>query len=239
MTTGMIGGIGLTHLRVYNQKPGPDGMMAGCAHVHGLTEESYFCIAGEGAIELHDLEHGFRSISLKKGDYVQFPPNTLHRSVSTDAIEVLAVMGNSGLPERGDARIYFGEDADADPDVYQRLKRLVASGLDGALARRDASALAYMQLIDLWDRDRDTYAKELERFFAVHRADLAARRPEFADAVADGAARWAGLDAARLAALPGVPDDRESVVSAEAGSRGVVYGMCGLLRQVDDLSSNP
>lgn len=239
MTDGMIGGIGLTHLRVYDQRPGPDGVMAGCAHVHGLTEEAYFCIAGKGAVELHDLQNGFRTIALKPGDYVQFPPNTLHRSVSTDAIEVLAVMGNAGLPERGDARIYFGAEADADPDHFQRLKKLVSTGLDGALARRDASALAYMHLIDLWDQDRTAYKRELERFFAVHRADLASRRAEFAAAVEEGAAQWARLDAARFAALPDAPQTADGVVSAEAGSRGVVFGMCGLLRQVDALSPNP
>jgi mannose-6-phosphate isomerase-like protein (cupin superfamily) len=236
MSTGMIGGIGLTHLKVYDQRPGPDGVMAGCAHVHALTEEAYFCIAGEGAIELHDPVKGFRRIDLKKGDYVQFPPNTLHRSVSTDAIEVLAVMGNAGLPERGDARIYFGPEADADPQEFQRLKGLVSTGLEGALARRDASARAYMRLMDLWESDRDAYNRELERFFSVHRADLAGRKTEFADAVARGAAEWARRDVARLDALPETAD-RDPVLTAEAGSGGVVFGMCGLLRQVDDLSA--
>lgn len=235
MRTDMIGGIGLTHLKVYDQRPGPDGAQAGCAHVHALTEEAYFCIAGEGAIELHDPVNGFRSLPLKKGDYVQFPPNTLHRSVSTDAIEVMAVMGNAGLPERGDARIYFGPEADADPEEYRRLKDLVLTGLDGALARRDASAKAYMKLIDLWETDRNAYARELERFCAAHRADLAARKDAFAGAVAEGAAEWARRDAARLAALPGTADD-DSVLKAEAGARGIVYGMCGLLWQVDNLS---
>jgi mannose-6-phosphate isomerase-like protein (cupin superfamily) len=235
MTSGIIGGIGLTHLRVYDQRPGPDGVMAGCAHVHALTEEAYFCIAGEGAIELHDADKGFRSIPLKKGDYVQFPPNTLHRSVSTDAIEVLAVMGNSGLPERGDARIYFGPDVDGDPEEFKRLKSLASTGLDGALARRDASARAYMKLLTLWQNDRTAYDHELERFAAVHRADLAARKSEFAEAVANGAAGWAEHDAARLDALPGVPEGWSPVLTGEAGAKGVVYGMCGLLRQVDDL----
>ncbi|MEJ8570557.1 cupin domain-containing protein [Microbaculum marinum] len=237
MTAGMIGGIGLTHLKVYDQRPGPDGMMAGCAHVHALTEEAYLCIAGEGAIELHDRRHGFRTIPLKKGDYVQFPPGTLHRSVSTDAVEVIAVMGNSGLPERGDARIYFGPEVDADPAEFRRLKGLVSTGLDGALDRRDASARAYMRLLDLWERDRSGYEAELDRFLSVHRADLAGRKEAFADAVLHGAAEWAKRDAARLAALPDAVDEADPVLAGEAGSRGIVYGMCGVLRQVDHLAA--
>lgn len=235
MSVGIIGGIGLTLLRVYDQRPGPDGVMAGCAHVHGLTEEAYFCVDGEGAIELHDIANGFRTIHLKKGAYVQFPPNTLHRSVSKDAVEIFAVMGNAGLPERGDARIYFGPEVDADPDEFQRLKGLAASGLDGALDRRDASACAYMKLIALWESDRAAYTRELERFFAVHRADLASRKVVYAEAVDSGAAQWARLDVARLDALPDVAENEDGVSTTQAGAAGVVYGMCGVLRQIDRL----
>ena len=91
-----IAGIGLTHLSVYEQRPAPDGLSSGCAHVHALTDEAYYVVAGEGAIELHDAERGFRSVPLARGDFVQFPPGTLHRSVSTPAW-VLCTRRRSGL----------------------------------------------------------------------------------------------------------------------------------------------
>ena len=124
MTATLIGNVGLTLLKVYDQEAGPDGVHAGCAHVHGLTDEAYFGIGGDGAIEIHDRKTGFRTIPIAKGAYVQFPPWTLHRSVSFDGLEVFTVMGNSGLAERGDARIFFGKEADDNPQLHAKLKDL-------------------------------------------------------------------------------------------------------------------
>lgn len=207
-----IAGTGLTHLSVYEQRPAPDGLSCGCAHVHALTDEAYYVIAGTGAIELNDMERGFRSVPLARGDFVQFPPGTLHRSVSSGGLEVLALMGHAGLAERGDARIYFGAAVDADPAAYERLKALPRhGGLDGALQRRDASVNAYLGLLQLWQHDRPAYFAELSRFVELHRRDVAQR--------------LGGLDAGTAAAaLPACGAVRHD-------SLDTTYGMCGLLRQ--------
>lgn len=236
MSAPLIGGIGLTVLRVYDQRPGPDGVTAGCAHVHALTGEAYFGIGGEGALELHDAAQGFRRVEIRRGSYVQFPPGTLHRSVSTDRLEVLAIMGNAGLAERGDARIYFGAEADSDPRRYEALRSLVDKGLDGALERRDASARAYMQLMALWDDDRAAYFAELERFIRRHHATIAANRATMEDVIRTGPLREAEHALEQLAAL-----------GASAPGRGVgtwrepdtepVFGMCGMLWQIARLDS--
>eukprot|EP01034_Spumella_vulgaris_P017876 gene17876-22812_t len=97
MSKGLLAGIGLTRLRVYEQRPAPDGTFSGCAHVHAYTDEAYYVVAGHGAIELHDVERGFRRVALQPGDFVQFAPGTLHRSVSESGLDVLALMSNSGL----------------------------------------------------------------------------------------------------------------------------------------------
>ena len=128
MTHALIGGIGLTILDVYDQRPGPDGVQAGCAHIHAITDEAYFGLSGSGAIELHDPERGYRRVAIEPGTFVQFPAGTLHRSVSIDHCRVLAIMGNAGLPERGDARIYFGQAVDADPERYEEARALVSIG---------------------------------------------------------------------------------------------------------------
>jgi len=231
---GFLGGIGLTHLTVYEQRPAPDGVMSGCAHVHAVTDEAYYVLSGTGAVELHDAELGFRSVPLARGSYVQFPPGTLHRTVSTGGLEILAIMGNAGLAERGDARIYFGPAVDADPAEYQRLSGLPGRGLEGALERRDASVRAYLVLLDLWRRDRDAYRAELERFVSLHARSVAARRDEFEALIRAGPARWSELALARLAA-PGTAALPESSLSREADTDARL-GMCGTLKQYHGLT---
>jgi mannose-6-phosphate isomerase-like protein (cupin superfamily) len=208
-----IAGVGLTHLSVYEQRPAPDGLSSGCAHVHALTDEAYYVVAGEGAIELHDAERGFRSVPLARGDFVQFPPGTLHRSVSTRGLEVLALMGHAGLAERGDARLYFGAQVDADPAEYERLRALPRhGGLEGALERRDASVRAYLQLLHLWRNARSAYFAELARFVELHRRDVAARHDQFL------------LDSSATTPL-------ESSAAVRHGQLESTFGMCGVLRQ--------
>jgi len=230
MTHALIGGIGLTVLEVYHQRPGPDGVQAGCAHIHAITDEAYFGLSGSGAIELHDPERGYRRVAIEPGTFVQFPAGTLHRSVSVDHCRVLAIMGNSGLPERGDARIYFGQEVDADPKRYEEARALISTDLEGGLTRRDLSARAYAGLMRLWETDRPAYARELERFLAVHRRTLASRAQTMAEAIERGPLRQATTAFRRLAAATATPP-AERWAPADAK---VSYGMCGVLRQIDD-----
>ncbi len=232
MQNGLIAGIGLTHLTVYDQSPAPDGCHSGCAHVHAVTDEAYFVLAGTGAIELHDLERGFRSVPLAPGSYVQFAPGTLHRAVNHGGLVVLAIMGNAGLAERGDARIWFGADADADADLYQQLWTLPArNGLAGALERRDRSVSAYMQLLRLWEADRDAYRSSLAAFVELHARAMAPMRARFQDVVTHGPAVW--LQAA-LTRIDGLPMPSETPQAAQVGCEEMPkLGMCGLLRPLD------
>jgi mannose-6-phosphate isomerase-like protein (cupin superfamily) len=229
---GFVGGIGLTHLQVYEQRPAPDGVMSGCAHVHAITDEAYYVVSGTGAVELHDLEEGFRSVPLARGSYVQFPPGTLHRSVSTGGLEVLALMSNAGLAERGDARIYFGREVDEDPAEFERLVALPRGrGLEGALERRDASVRAYLRLLDLWRTDRAAYRAELARFVELHRASVVARRAEFEQIVREGPGRWLRVTFDRLDARIAGESGRAHQDEAETK-----LGMCGTLRQFHGLT---
>jgi mannose-6-phosphate isomerase-like protein (cupin superfamily) len=229
---GFVGGIGLTHLQVYEQRPAPDGVMSGCAHVHAITDEAYYVVSGTGAVELHDLEQGFRSVPLARGSYVQFPPGTLHRSVSTGGLEVLALMSNAGLAERGDARIYFGREVDDDPAEFERLVALPRGrGLEGALERRDASVRAYLRLLDLWRSDRAAYRAELARFVELHRASVVARRTEFEQIVREGPGQWLRVTFDRLDARIAGESGRAQQDEAETK-----LGMCGTLRQFHGLT---
>lgn len=232
MQNGLIGGIGLTHLTVYGQRPAPDGKHSGCPHVHAITDEAYYVISGKGAVELHDLEHGFRSVPLLAGSYVQFAPGTLHRAVNDGNLVVLGIMGNAGLAERGDARIWFGPEADADPALYQDLWSLPArKGLDGALERRDRSVAAYMSLLRLWESDRPAYRESLSAFVDLHTRTMAPLRERFQSIVRQGPATWLQTAFARIDGLPSLIEAPQAErVGAEDQPK---FGMCGMLRPLD------
>src|SRR5688572_4904008 len=100
---GLIGGIGLTEVHVYAQRRAPDGLYSGCPHVHAVTDEGYYVLRGRGAVEFHDLEHGYRRMALETGQYVHFPPLVMHRLISEGDLAILGMMGNAGLAERGEA----------------------------------------------------------------------------------------------------------------------------------------
>ncbi len=230
MNNEILAGIGLTRLTVYHQRPAPDGILSGCAHVHACTDEGYYAVSGSGAIELNDMTQGFRSVPLNPGDYVQFPPDTLHRSVSHGDLVVLVLMGNAGLAEHGDARMYFGADVDADPAAYARLAALARErGLEGALERRDASVRAYMTLMNLWRDRKPAYFAELARFIDLHKAALQPRRAEFETVIEQGPGRWLAEGRNRVRNL-GVP--ASAPVRALPGDATQTLGMCGMLEQL-------
>ena len=228
----LISGIGLTQLTVYDQRPAPDGLMSGSPHVHAVTDEGYYVMSGKGKVELHDLENGFRTVDLLPGRYLQFPPGTLHRLVNSDHLVILVVMGNAGLAERGDARIYFGKAVDDDPAEFARLTGLAkAKGLEGALDRRDAAIRAYMGLLELWTKDRTAYFRELARFIGVHMKAAAGLRPGFAEAVEAGPVAWGKRFQKRVEGLP-APAGEGSPLLHIPPAETTTLGMCGLLRPV-------
>jgi mannose-6-phosphate isomerase-like protein (cupin superfamily) len=230
----LISGIGLTHLTVYDQRPAPDGLMSGSPHVHAVTDEGYYVVSGRGRVELHDLKNGFRTVDLSPGRYLQFPPGTLHRLVNTDHLVLLVVMGNAGLAERGDARIYFGKEVDDDPAEFERLVGLAKTqGLEGALDRRDAAIRAYSGLLELWKTDRAAYFAELARFIGVHRKAAARLAGGFAEAVEDGPVAWGERFRERVANLPAATEEGGPLLHVPTG--GTTLGMCGVLRPVTTL----
>ena len=230
----LISGIGLTHLTVYDQRPAPDGRMSGSPHVHAVTDEGYYVMSGRGKVELHDLANGYRTVDLAPGRYVQFPPGTLHRLINDDRLVLLVVMGNAGLAEKGDARIYFGKSVDDDPAEFSRLVGLArVRGLEGALDRRDAAIRAYGGLLELWTKDRKAYFRELERFIQIHMKAAEGLRASFAEAVEAGPVAWGERFRERLVKLPRASEEAAPVLHVP--TRETALGMCGVLRPVTTL----
>jgi mannose-6-phosphate isomerase-like protein (cupin superfamily) len=233
---GLIGGIGLTEVTVYAQRPAPDSQFSGCPHVHAVTDEGYYVLRGRGHVEFHDLERGMRVVALNTGDYLHFPPLVLHRLVSTEGLVILGIMGNVGLAERGEARVYFGREVDADAGRYAELMSLPRTrGLDGALDRRDASVRGYVKLVELWHADRPGYFAELRRFFEKHRATIAAKSAELSEQVQRGPVAWARDTQRRIDSLREPLASKPEVFANMAGSESAL-GMCGVLRPMLKLS---
>lgn len=228
MSASLISGLGLTRVRVYSQRPSPDGRHGGSPHIHAITDEAYYVTSGRGWVEMHDEVNGFRTLRLEPGTYVDFEPCILHRLVSEDRLEVLGMMGNAGLAEAGDARIYFGAEVDADPARYTELwtlpKRL---GLEGALERRDRAVAAYARLIALWSSDRPAYFAELSRFVAASLEAAARHRAQFAAHIENGPLAAGARTRARLERLPAPASGRLTRIQTEVGAPAL--GMCGEL----------
>ncbi len=238
---GLIGGIGLTEVHVYAQRPAPDGTFSGCPHVHAVVDEGYFVLQGTGRVEFHDRMHGLRTLDLHPGDYIHFPPLVMHRLISDGDLIILGMMGSAGLAERGEARIYFGPAVDADAERFTALMDLPQrAGLAGALERRDAAVTGYMHLMTLWRDDRPAYFAELERFITLHCRVMAGRVMALQHHLEHGPLAWAHQTARRLSALPRPADTPPQVHFNRRGTDSAL-GMCGVLRPVLSLQtlSNP
>ena len=234
---GLVGGIGLTEVHVYAQRPTPDGALSCCPHVHAVTAEGYYVLRGAGAVEFHDLEHGFRTLELRTGQYVHFPSWVMHRLISDGSLVILGIMANAGLAERGEARIYFGAEVDADPARFEELMSLPRRrGLDGALERRDAAVRGYQSLMRLWHEDRPGYFAELRRFFNFHAHAMSARKEELLTFVQRGPQAWSEQTVRHLQALPSIETSAAPVQLNRTGTDSGL-GMCGVLRPILSLQS--
>jgi mannose-6-phosphate isomerase-like protein (cupin superfamily) len=232
MITSLIGGIGLTWVKVYQQHVAPDGVHSGCPHIHAITDEAYYVVSGRGYAELHDPINGFRTVSLEVGTYVDFTPGVLHRLVNQDRLEIIGIMGNAGLAESGDARVYFGPEIDeGDPAEYEAIWTLPKiHGLDGALERRDRAVAAYAKLLQLWRDDHSAYIAELRRFWDRTLQTTSVQQARFSDHVANGAGATAARVQSRIDTLP--RSDEAFQIRAQSRSHPVLLGMCGELHPV-------
>jgi len=144
------GGIGLSHLRVYDWE-GPDGLRGGTPHVHTACTEAYAVIAGEGKVQTL-TPTGFAETPLEPGAFVWFTPGTIHRLVNDGDLEILVLMGNAGLPEAGDMVIAFPDEVLADPARYRQAATLPPDEVtttgpgEAARARRDLGVTGFLAI---------------------------------------------------------------------------------------------
>jgi len=146
------GGIGVSHLRVYDS-PAPDGLAGGTPHLHTVCTEAYVVVAGSGAVHTLTMS-GPREWPLEPGAFVWFTPGTIHRLVNHGGLEIIVLMANAGLPEAGDMVITFPESILADRDDYARAAalpdddRTTAGPGNAPRQRRDLAVPCFLELVD-------------------------------------------------------------------------------------------
>ncbi|HVS70339.1 MAG TPA: cupin [Phycisphaerae bacterium] len=178
------GGIGLTHIRVYSENC-PDGVPGGGAHVHLACSEIYYVLKGTGSIELLSID-GIHTESLEPHKAVFFRPGIFHRVLNPNRdLELLDIMQNGGLPERGDFVMSFPSDVLASPAAYAQAVRV--TNLAEATRRRDLSIKGYMELKAAFSRSREDGQAALRAFYRQARALIAPKVEGFEWALKQGA----------------------------------------------------
>ena len=224
-------GLGLTHLRVYTS-PAPDGQCGGSPHLHLACAELYYVLRGHGAVEFVSLAEGYRRVDLVPGGAVHFTPGVVHRLINGDGqLEILVVMQNSGLPERGDAVLTFPSEQLADPAAYPGA--VAARDLEAAEQRRDLAVQGFYELLDGY---RGSPEQGRQRLLALHRHALALVQPrvqEWAAVVEAGPAQAVRATTKQLAALSegdaGYLAGGQVMELQPIDSQALRLGMCGRL----------
>jgi len=206
MTSGpafpLPGGIGVSHLRVYDT-PAPDGLAGGTPHLHTVCTEAYVVVAGSGAVHTLTLA-GHQVWSLEPGAFVWFTPGTIHRLVNHGGLEIIVLMANAGLPEAGDMVITFPPSTLADRDAYWRAAslpdhdRTTAGPGDAPRQRRDLAVPVFVDMIGAMNAGDDT---PLRRFYEAAQTLVEPSLPQWEQIWRAGPLDAANATGRQLAAL--------------------------------------
>lgn len=221
------GAVGVSKLSVYDTVT-PDGLHGGTPHLHLCCTEAYVVSAGSGMVQTLSGQDGFAEHDLRPGTVLWFTPGTIHRLVNRGGLEITVLMGNTGLPEAGDAVLTFPLDIVRDPDRYAEAVALPNGGAPGtdittAYRRRDLAVQGFHEL-----RDNDSLDEFYEAAMKLKQPLLDGWRERWAHGAREAAERT-GRQLTALAAND--PSHlRESRVSSKPApdERGRL-GMCGLL----------
>ena len=231
---GFPGGTGVTRINVYTWDA-VDGQCGGSPHLHTATTESYVVVAGRGRVQTLSST-GFDEHPLTPGTVLWFTPGTVHRLVNDDgALEIVAVMGNSGLPENGDAVLTFPEPYLDDPERYRRAATLPG---DGTVEAREAAVVARRDLamegfLALRSRVEAEGPQALEHLYRQAAALVQDKVDIWSALVRNGPLAQArqGLEhLEQLSRADGSHLHNAVVRSASPTSAEPVYGMCGRLQ---------
>jgi mannose-6-phosphate isomerase-like protein (cupin superfamily) len=202
------GGIGVSHLRVY------DG--GGTPHLHTACTEAYVVVGGTGAVQTLTVKDGFVETPLAPGDLVSFTPGTIHRLINGGDLEIYVLMSNAGLPEAGDMVITFEPSVLADLARYAEAAVLPEQSLDAAARRRERAFAGFTRLRAGGEAALRDFHEAAGRVVETYIPEWRARLP-----VDDTAAMLDALEAG----------DVSHLAAAEFGALDTQarYGCCGTL----------
>ena len=232
----MPGATLVTRLKVYDSAT-PDGQRGGTPHVHLLCTEMYFVTAGLGSVELLDWQ-GYRKTELKLHDALVFSPGTLHRLINPEGdLELLIIMQNSGLPERGDNVVTFEDELLRTDEAYQRAMRV--SSFDEAQARRDRGVEGFTALKAAFEQSLETGRKALNEFYTRAAERTTALRPNWQSVIEHGPLQEAQNSLAQLEHLSkGQHDYLKDAQQFHIGAgKFETPGFCGALNRYFDPAS--
>jgi mannose-6-phosphate isomerase-like protein (cupin superfamily) len=157
----MPGLTSMTRLKVYDSLA-PDGQRGGTPHVHLLCTETYYVLAGSGAVEMIDAS-GFSRIELRPSEALVFSPGTIHRLVNPNGdLQILVLMEHDGLPESGDNVPCFEQNWLADDAAFAEAMRV--SSLETAYLRRDRGVSGFLALKATFEQDVEAGRAAYEAF---------------------------------------------------------------------------
>ena len=180
----MPGATLLTRLKVYDSVT-PDGQRGGTPHFHFLCTEMYFVLNGTGAVELIDGQ-GFSRIDLMPHSALVFTPGTIHRLINPNGdLEILVVMQNSGLPERGDNIVCFTDEWLADKERY--VEAMTIKTVEDAYCRRDRGVEGFLKLKAAFETDPEKGCEALRQIYQRASQLGASQKDEWSAVIKDGA----------------------------------------------------
>ena len=180
----MPGATLITRLRVYDT-PTLDGQIGGTPHVHLACTEMYLVLAGTGMVEIID-KNGFQSIPITQNDALVFSAGTIHRLINPNCnLEILVIMQNSGLPERGDNIVTFNEEWLTSDEQYAMAMRVTT--LQEAYQRRDRGVEGFLQLKRTFDESIESGVQKLQRFYNLAQARTMNRLEQWRMLIRQGA----------------------------------------------------
>ena len=160
------GGVGLSHISVYDQ-PGPDGVIGGGAHIHMVCSEIYYVLEGAGQIELISAR-GLETVDLSPAKAVFFRPGIFHRVLNPNKnLKILSIMQNGGLPERGDFVMSFPAKIVNSAAAYSKALRV--ANLADAIGRRDLSIEGYQVIKQAFAESSEAGLVALRAFYHAAR----------------------------------------------------------------------
>jgi mannose-6-phosphate isomerase-like protein (cupin superfamily) len=180
----MPGATLMTRLKVYDT-PTSDGQIGGTPHVHLVCTELYFVLNGSGAVELLDKD-GFRRVDLHSYEALLFTPGTIHRLINPHRdLEILVIMQNSGLPERGDNVVTFTDEWLTSDSAYAEAMHV--SSVEDAYRRRDRGVEGFLQLKAAFENGSDEGRGALEGFYQHAAARTSSVQTQWRQIIQQGA----------------------------------------------------